>query len=151
MIHEISDPTRQKIMDAAGEIFAEQGFQAATVRDICARAGANVAAVNYHFGDKAGLYVEVLRLSTCAVREQEVLAAGKDLPPEEALRAMIFGMSRKMLPHERPSWAFRLMAHEMAQPTPAATQARMAWYEASSTTRRNCPPWARNQPSATRR
>ncbi len=115
MIQEINDPTRQKIMDAAGEIFADQGFQAATVREICARAGVNVAAVNYHFGDKAGLYVEVLRQSTLAVHEQTV----SDCAPEAALRAMIFGMCRKMLASERPSWAFRLMAHEMAQPTPA--------------------------------
>jgi AcrR family transcriptional regulator len=106
-------------MDAAGEIFADQGFQAATVREICARAGANVAAVNYHFGDKAGLYVEVLRRSTCAVQEQDARAMVANLGPEAALRAMIFGMCGRMLASERPSWAFRLMAHEMASPTPA--------------------------------
>jgi AcrR family transcriptional regulator len=116
LIQEINDPTRQKIMDAAGEIFADQGFQAATVREICARAGVNVAAVNYHFGDKAGLYVEVLRRSTMAVDRPDAIADG---PPEAALRAMIFAMCRKMLASERPSWAFRLMAHEMTQPTPA--------------------------------
>jgi AcrR family transcriptional regulator len=119
LILEVSDPTRQKIMDAAGEIFADQGFQAATVRDICARAGTNVAAINYHFGDKAGLYVEVLRLSTGAVHEQDLQALPVNSAPEAALRAMIFGMCRKMLAGERPSWAFRLMAHEMARPTPA--------------------------------
>jgi AcrR family transcriptional regulator len=119
LIQEINDPTRQKIMDAAGEIFANQGFQAATVREICARAGANVAAVNYHFGDKAGLYVEVLRMSTCAVQELDARAMVANLAPEAALRAMIFGMCRRMLAGERPSWAFRLMAHEMARPTPA--------------------------------
>jgi AcrR family transcriptional regulator len=50
------DPTREKLLEAAGQIFAEHGFQAATVREICSRAGANVAAINYYFGDKVELY-----------------------------------------------------------------------------------------------
>ena len=52
--------TRQRLLEAAGQVFAEQGFRAATVRDICQRAGANIAAVNYHFGDKEALYREVI-------------------------------------------------------------------------------------------
>ena len=48
--------TRQRLVQAAIEVFAEKGYEAATVRDICARANANVAAVNYHFGDKKTLY-----------------------------------------------------------------------------------------------
>ena len=116
---ESSDPTRQKIMDAAGEIFADQGFHAATVRDICARAGANIASVNYYFGDKAGLYHEVLRQATCAAHAEVAKAAAKPAKPEKILRAIVFGMCRNLVASERPSWAFRLMAHEMSQPTPA--------------------------------
>ena len=65
------DPTREKLLEAAGPIFANRGYQATTIREICAAAGANVAAINYHFGDKLGLYTEVLQQS---VRAAQVLA-----------------------------------------------------------------------------
>src|SRR5258705_8518020 len=51
--------TREKILSAAGEVFAEQGFEGATIRAITERAGVNVAAVNYHFRDKAELFTRV--------------------------------------------------------------------------------------------
>ena len=53
--------TRNRLIEAAGEVFAEQGFRNATVRDICDRAGANLASVNYHFQSKEQLYATVLR------------------------------------------------------------------------------------------
>ena len=55
------DLTKARLLEAAGEEFAEKGFELARVRAICERAGANLAAINYHFGDKEQLYVEVLR------------------------------------------------------------------------------------------
>ncbi len=119
---ESADPTRQKLLDAAGETFAKHGYQAATVREICARAGANVAAVNYYFRDKTGLYVEVMRQSICSAQQEAAQAAAKNRKPEEVLRALIHGMFQRMIASERPSWHFRLMAHEMARPTPALKQ-----------------------------
>src|SRR3954465_10694117 len=53
--------TKQQLIEAAGQVFAEHGYRAATVREICLRAGANVASIHYHFGDKEKLYLEVLR------------------------------------------------------------------------------------------
>ncbi|MCJ2164497.1 MULTISPECIES: TetR/AcrR family transcriptional regulator [unclassified Pseudodesulfovibrio] len=52
--------TKTALLAAAIEVFADKGFDSATVRDICSRAKANVAAVNYHFGSKDGLYASVL-------------------------------------------------------------------------------------------
>ena len=51
-----SEETRQKLIESAGQIFAEVGYNAATVRQITDRAGANIASINYHFGDKLQLY-----------------------------------------------------------------------------------------------
>ena len=59
--------TRDKILNAAGEVFAEQGFEGATIRAITERAGVNVAAVNYHFRDKAELYTRVV-VDACSAR-----------------------------------------------------------------------------------
>ena len=65
---ESQDPTRIRLVEAAGEEFAGKGFDAARIRTICERAGANVAAVNYHFGDKERLYVEtVLHAHQCGI------------------------------------------------------------------------------------
>jgi AcrR family transcriptional regulator len=114
------DATEARIIEAAGHVFAETGFQAAKVRDICARAGVNLAAVNYHFGDKLGLYNEVLRYAACAAGNaasfNPVLPGGT---PEAKLRAFTLGLLQQIYGEDRPAWPVRLMTHELAQPTPA--------------------------------
>lgn len=115
----ISDATRDRLLEAAGRVFAERGYEAATVREICVKAAVNVAAVNYHFRDKAGLYAEVLQHSMRAAQLEAIRHTLKrDAPPEEILRAVIKlrlqGICRGV-----PGWHFRIMAREMAQPTPA--------------------------------
>ena len=59
-----SDDTRQRLLQAAGQLFAEKGYEGASVRDICKKAQANFAAVNYHFHDKERLYIEAVK-SVC--------------------------------------------------------------------------------------
>src|SRR5580658_4493065 len=88
------EATRARLIESAGHVFAEHGFQAATVRDICTRAGANIAAVNYHFRDKAGLYLAVLRhsMTAGASHPEPRDAAALAETPEEALRLMIAAM-----------------------------------------------------------
>ena len=114
------DPTHEKLLEVAGPIFANRGYQATTIREICVGAGANVAAVNYHFGNKLGLYTEVLQQS---VRAAEVLAVQNALDrntlPEDVLRALIRARLRSINGRDLPDWHSRLLAQELANPTPA--------------------------------
>ena len=115
-----SERTRERLIDAAGELFAELGFHHTTVRQICNRAGANIAAVNYHFRDKTGLYTEVVRQSMRAARLDAVRAAfEKNAPPEEILRAVIKTRLESLRGLDLGDWHFRIFAHELAKPTPA--------------------------------
>src|SRR5260370_972812 len=52
--------TRAQLLEAAGQVFAEKGVDRATGKEICERAGANTAAINYHFGGMEGLYSAVI-------------------------------------------------------------------------------------------
>jgi AcrR family transcriptional regulator len=111
--------TRQRILEAAGEVFAAGGFRAATVRDIVRRAGANVAAVNYHFGDKAGLYAEVLKYAhQCAMTKYPPdMGLGPRATPRQRLEAFVRSFLFRVLDEGRPAWHGKLMAREMAEPT----------------------------------
>lgn len=53
--------TRGRLLEAAETLFADRGYDAVSVREITARAGANVSSVRYYFGSKAGLFDAVLR------------------------------------------------------------------------------------------
>ncbi|MBV9658653.1 MAG: CerR family C-terminal domain-containing protein [Verrucomicrobia bacterium] len=113
-----ADETRRRVVEAAGEVFAEHGFHAPTIRQITQRAGVNLAAVNYHFRDKDELYATVLHhahraAAACA------LTVNAARPPREQLRACVRGFLQHLLGPARPAWHGRLMAREMAQPTPA--------------------------------
>jgi AcrR family transcriptional regulator len=115
--------TRARLIESAGEIFAELGFHHATVRQICNRARANIAAVNYHFGDKSGLYLEVVRQSLRAARLDAVRAAlEQNTSPEEALRQVVKVRLESLGSQELGDWHFRIIAHELAKPTPAMNQ-----------------------------
>lgn len=85
------DTTRERILVAASDVFVEKGFDNTTVRDICTAADANVAAVNYHFGDKQKLYFEVLQLWMREYVEKSTREEGvtPDTTPEERLRQLI--------------------------------------------------------------
>jgi AcrR family transcriptional regulator len=115
------DATRRQLLEAAGEVFAEAGFRNATVREICQRAGANVAAINYHFGDKETLYMEVLRYAHSRALEKYpiLLDVGENAPPERKLYGFVHSLLLRIFEKGPNSWHGRLMSREMIEPTSA--------------------------------
>ena len=92
------DDPRGRILSAAGQEFAEKGFEAATIRDICTLAAVNVAAVNYYFGDKHRLYIESVRHAHEERSQQVPLPEWVDgTPPVKKLRDFIGNMLQRML------------------------------------------------------
>jgi AcrR family transcriptional regulator len=120
--HKDDQETRQRVLDAAAQLFAERGYNHVSIRDICAAANANVAAVNYYFHDKWSLYEELIRtVIEGAKRIQEAAHASlPGTPPEEKLRNYIHAFLQHGLApgKEKQSWQGRLMGREMVEPTP---------------------------------
>ena len=117
----IQAQTRQQLLEAAGAVFAEVGFRAATVREICLRAGANIAAVNYHFGDKERLYLEVLRYAQTRALEKYPADLGLKTGAlaEQRLKAFVHSFLLRLLETGPMAWHGKLIAREMIDPTSA--------------------------------
>jgi TetR/AcrR family transcriptional regulator, regulator of cefoperazone and chloramphenicol sensitivity len=113
--------TQKRVLDAAGEVFAEVGYRAATVRQICEKAGANIAAVNYYFGDKEGLYLAVLRSVPDAHAEKYPPQFGltPDATAAQQLHAYVQSLLQRVFDAGRPGWHLKLIAREMTEPTRA--------------------------------
>jgi len=114
-----SDYTRQRILKAAIELFAEKGFDGASVRAIVAKAQVNQAAINYHFDGKEGLYLEVIKTAFAAFTRLEGLDGEplKSLPREEALRRFIYLQLRPLLYRDEISRFMRIFAWENVRPS----------------------------------
>jgi len=112
--------TRQRLLQVAERLFAERGFRYVTVREICRAARANVAAVNYHFGDKLGLYREIVQSAVERMRATTDAArrAGAGQAPIDELREYITTVNRRLLA-ATDGTLHRVIAREMYDPTPA--------------------------------
>jgi len=111
--------TRQRLIGAAAEVFAEKGFRRATIREIVGRADANLNAVNYHFGDKEGLYRAVIEWTHTTADQDEGFdrAADGTLAPAERLHAFVQAFLRRAILRKHVSLGGRLMTLEMLEPT----------------------------------
>jgi AcrR family transcriptional regulator len=97
-----SKATKEKLVQVAERLFAERGFDGASVRDICAGAGANLGAVTYHFGGKEALFSAVLlsRIGPLLRIGREI--AGRRIGPEQKLRAILDAYAMHVL-HDDPA------------------------------------------------
>lgn len=109
--------TRVRLLDAAVEVFAEKGYRDTTVKQICERADANIAAVNYYFDSKDNLYAEAWRRAFRRSQEAHPPDGGisDDAPPEQRLRGRIRALIHKVA--DEDNQAFRIIHMEMAEPT----------------------------------
>lgn len=118
--------TRRRLLDVATRLFSERGYSSVTVRDICAEADANLAAINYHFGDKLNLYLEIVRgvLEQFRERQDIVMQAPPNASAKQRLLHYVRGHFEGYEKHRSEKGyehtARRLFMNEMHQPTAAA-------------------------------
>lgn len=118
-----TDDTEQRLLEAAGRIFAEKGFRATTVREICQQAGANGAAVNYYFRDKEKLYHEALHQGfQCGWREIPLPHWPEGTPAVQKLRDFIRTVLSRMLGSKSQPWQMQLCMRELSQPSSAGVE-----------------------------
>jgi AcrR family transcriptional regulator len=125
-IEENRQSTRQHLLEAAGQIFAEKGFERTTAKEICERAGTNTAAVNYYFGGIEALYGAVLdeaRRRILSVREIAMAVEGKT-DPREKLQAALDVVVQTLLGPVSSSWVLQVFGRDMVTPSPTTYPAK---------------------------
>ena len=113
--------TATRILEAAVEVFAENGFKGATTRGIAARAGVNIASIHYHFRDKKGVYLAAFSSHADALLKEIPMLeiSGKGISPKRRLEAIIDSILRRILLRDS-SLMWQLTIKEMLDPQGAA-------------------------------
>jgi TetR/AcrR family transcriptional regulator, regulator of cefoperazone and chloramphenicol sensitivity len=114
------DRAREHLLEVAGEVFAEKGYDRATSKEICERAGVNSSAVNYYFGGIDKLYVAALarahgRMSTL---EDLKKIASADVPAQDKLRSFLAPLIKWLAHPSAKSWEMQLFSREIVAPSP---------------------------------
>jgi len=111
---------RDRLLDAAEELFCEHGFEGASIRDIAAAAECNIASVNYYFGGKEKLYEEVWRRHLITMRDariasiEEVMSQSDGRPQLEVLlRSFAEAFIGPLVDESRARRLSKLWAREM--------------------------------------
>jgi AcrR family transcriptional regulator len=112
--------TRQRLLEAAGELFAEKGFRLAATREICRKAGSDIAAIHYHFGNKEKLYEAVLRYADSLLSDAVPdFAASPQRSREARLRDMIEWVLIQCFAQGQPGWRWKFIEHATVELTPS--------------------------------
>lgn len=119
------DPTKERILNEAEALFAQRGYYAVSVREITTAAECNLAAINYHFGNKENLYLEVFRArwvpraGRVRAYVRESLGAQDSVSPKAVAQAMAEAFLMGPLSDEERQRQHQLMFRELGQPTEA--------------------------------
>jgi AcrR family transcriptional regulator len=114
------EDTRERLLNEGARLFAARGYARVTVRAICRAAHANVAAINYHFHGKRGLYDAVVQSAIDQMRATTatIIDAGRGLSPERQLTTFI-AIFLQRVTATRDNWIHQLMMRELNEPTAA--------------------------------
>ncbi len=128
--------TSERVLQAAYELFSAKGFHATTTQDICSLAQANIAAVNYYYGSKENLYLEVWRHAAEQTQHHWEECIHEDSPPEEQLRQFIAFRLEAALSDDERGWFTQLIHREMSNPGPLTEELgqrylfpRVLWFQ----------------------
>jgi TetR/AcrR family transcriptional regulator, regulator of cefoperazone and chloramphenicol sensitivity len=112
------DATRAHILGTAGQLFAERGFANVTSKEICTQAGANLAAINYHFGSRDGLYEAVLLAAHDQLLDIDVMAGiAAGAGDAKGKFRLIYGGILAQVINRDAGWALRVMMRELLAPS----------------------------------
>lgn len=109
--------TRWRLLEAAGELFAEKGFHLAATREICRRAGTDIAAIHYHFGNKENLYEAVLRHADTLLTDP-LPALAHARTKEARLKEIIAWVLEQCFAEGQPEWRWRFIEQATISLTP---------------------------------
>lgn len=111
--------TKEKLLECACSVFAEKGYHNTTIAEISENAGANIAAVNYHFNNKENLYQNVIIHAIKITNKYFPLDKNltKDTSPEERLYAFIHGTLSRAIGNKPQNNLKKIITAEMATPT----------------------------------
>ncbi|MBA3016441.1 MAG: CerR family C-terminal domain-containing protein [Proteobacteria bacterium] len=109
--------TRQRLLDSAAILFSDRGYACTSVAEICKRAEANIASVNYHFGSKEGLYRSVIQYTHAQAEALYPFKDGNNIPVQERFYQFVLVLLQRILSTEMTGNYCKLMTKEMAEPT----------------------------------
>lgn len=116
--------TRDRLLKVAEKLFAQKGYDAVSVREITTTANCNLAAVNYHFGTKQSLYLQMFRERWLSMAqrildcfEENLAGYGGDSSPDTIIRSLAEAFIKGPLTDEERLYHFQLMTRELIKPT----------------------------------
>jgi TetR/AcrR family transcriptional regulator, regulator of cefoperazone and chloramphenicol sensitivity len=111
------EESRQRLLHAAVQCFAEHGFSKTSTRQIAQQAGVNIAAISYYFEDKAGLYRAAYTEPMGCAKDDIALFDGSALTLEQALHGLYSGFIEPLKQNILVQQCIRLHMREMVEPT----------------------------------